>query len=259
MSFTVQTLSKLFPLVGVTALLLGWNNVHWGAANSLTSEPEEVPRWSYNSRPCHEVMSYYIDRGYSKPQSKDTSFGEFKENAYLLQACWDVIHINYSGVLLDHTARAMIPIEYDKEEQSPLSDIRDFYPGLKLPPSNPSNDTSKLPGLLVSKILENENTAQIRAIQHSCRDKSIAQSTLALLPTQDHINRIWYATEMIRHCSMTKEERKRHLKSQWQKHPEAHSFIMLEWWLFNGVLPTNMTPSESSLEKAIHHFASSGT
>ena len=244
----------LLPLLSIACLGWAWNRVHWDAATVLTASKDEPLRWNFHSQPCQEMMGYFVTYGFNSRPTADLEFTEFKENASMLHSCWPSIQ-NQSRALQINVAGGLIPKEYTDTNRDPIDLVQSFFPKEVFPAHGAAADSSPLYARLADRLINGDNTEQIRALGYSCQSPQHAAAIKSAISAQpEPYSRGWYAIEMLEHCQLNPTERQAYLRRQWKAHPKAHSFLMLEWGRYHGALPDDFQASEDPLEQAIFQF-----
>lgn len=249
----------MLPVVAILALSWGWSQTHWSAATLIVTPPKETVRWSYNKEPCAEITSYFQYYGFDIRFAPNSSSGEFKENALLLQSCWPKIQRLSSKILQKNIAGNIIPKEYFTEKNASMELVQHFYPSLRIPDGGgTAAKATVLYQKLASQLQNGDNTEQVRALQYSCQSPILAQQVQRHLVTENLTSgsRAWYVAEMLQHCRLSTPQRQAYMKQQWVEHPDAHAFLMLEWHLYHKQLPDSFQPSDDPIEQAIFSYLS---
>ena len=244
----------LLPLLSIACIAWAWHRVHWTAATALTAPPEDTLRWKFHSQPCSQMIAYFNRLGLNIRPTIAHSSVEFKENALMLRSCWSRIQ-NQSQALKINMAGGLIPKDYTNTNISPVSLVQEFYPVMVLPSYGPDSDSAPMFEHLTDQLLNGDNTAQIRALSYSCQSPQHAETVRAAISTEPELySRGWYTLQMLEHCRLNETDRQRYMQDQWQAHPKAHAFLMLEWNRYYGALPSEFQASAHPLEQAIAHF-----
>ena len=152
-------------------------------------------------------------------------------------------------------AGGLIPKEYTGTNISPVSLVQQFYPAVVFPLHGSDSDSTSMFDQLTDQLLNGDNTAQIRALSYSCQSPQHAQTIKVAISTEpEPYSRGWYTLQMLEHCRLNATDRQRYMREQWQAHPKAHAFLMLEWNRYYGPLPSDFQASAHPLEQAIAHF-----
>ena len=244
----------LLPLAALSCLGWAWHQVHWEAATILTAPPEEQVRWRFHHSPCREMVSYFTTYDLHSRPSLDKPFSEFKENLLMLHTCWPAFQ-EESKALQINIASGLIPADYTDNTQDQLSLVQHFYPTESIPAYGAESDPTSLFRRIADQLINGDNTAQIRALRYSCQSGTQADLIKTAISTEPaSYSRGWYALQMLEHCRLNPQDRQRYMRQQWQKHPAAHAFLMLEWQRYHGALPSEFQASEQPVEQAIAHF-----